>query len=253
MKVRIDLVLGAALATGAVAAPALAGRPGEEGATAARPGVAADRAFVPPSERMVLTRELRKTMGNGRIFLSRRSYAVRFVPVADGWSVQGTLVTSEVEAPPGVPPQLVELERSRSDGGLFPIALDRAGLIVRQPGPSDPRASAAALVAARDALGRSALSSNDRAAATALVAQLQVQSNAAGGNWPVDLFRPPAGERDEVRTFPLASGSEGRVTVSIAAADAPDGVLERLERKVVTEAAGTSRVSVETWTLARSR
>ena len=246
MKRKLRLLVGAVLAGAVVPGGAMAGE---------RAGPAADggAVFAPPGAPMVLTRELRKTLVDGQSFVSRRRYAIRFVPSLDGWQVEGTLLASEVEAPADVPAALVELERTRSDEGLFPLRLDRAGLIVAQQGSHDPQSSARALAAAQSYLATSPLSSADRSAAGALTARLQAQTRAAGGNWPADLFRPVPGERSEVRRIPLGGGADGKVTVTMAAAGSPAGVLERLERRVVTETAGSRRLSVETWTLARAR
>ena len=252
MKLRKEHVLLAALAACSPAAPALAaGIETQQPAPEGIPDAAAP--FVPPREAMVLTRELRKVMGDGKAFTARRSYAIRFVPEGEGWLVEGSLLSSEVEAPSGVPPQLAELERTRPDTGLFPLRLDRAGMIVGQQGARDPRTSAALLEQARATLARSSLSEAERRGAEALVVKLQAQAKAAGGNWPVDLFRPRDVAHSETRTLPLGPGLEGQVRISVAAQETPGGMMERLERKVVTETAGTSRTSVETWTLARSR
>ena len=249
MRHRYDLLLGAALA--ALATPALAADAAPPAGTA--PHEAADAAFSAPTGPLVLTRELRKTVAGNHEFVSRRRYAVRFAPEGAGWRVEGTLVSSEVEAPARMDPRLVELERARGDEGLFPLKLDRSGMIVAQSGGEDPRNDARTLAAATAVLGKAGLSPEDRAAALRLAAGLQAQARAAGGNWPVDLFRPRTGERSEVRRFPLGDHGEGRVTITVAAAGDARGVMERLQRRIVTETAGTSRLSVETWTMTRAR
>jgi len=250
MKRKLRWLVGAVLAGAVVPGGAMAG---ERAGPAADDRGAVGAAFTPPGAPMVLTRELRKTLVDGQSFVSRRRYAIRFVSEGEGWRVEGTLLASEVEAPADVPAALVELERTRSDEGLFPLRLDRAGLIVSQQGSQDPHSSARALAAAQSYLATAPLSSADRSAASALTARLQAQTRAAGGNWPTDLFRPAPGERSEVRRIPLGGGADGKVTVTMAAAGSPAGVLERLERRVVTETAGSRRLSVETWTLARAR
>lgn len=246
MRRKLQLLVGAALA--ALGVPACADAPGGE-----RPEQPTGAAFAPPQDPMVLTRELRRTVGHGGEVVSRRYYAIRFLPEGRGWKVEGKLVNTEVEAPAAVPAELVELERTRGDEGLFPLHLDAAGLIVRQQGTRDPQTSQQALAAARDTLAKANLSEAERAAAMAMVERIQAQVRAAGGNWPEDLFRPSAPQRSEVRAVPLGNGLEGRITVSIAAADGQQGIVDRFERKVLTETGGTSRLSVETWTLRRSR
>ncbi|MBC2664573.1 hypothetical protein H7F51_03455 [Novosphingobium flavum] len=254
MKTRkFELLLGAALAVG-MPAPAVLAADAPRAVSLPAP---AARPFIPPAGPQVLTREVRKEFGNresgkGGELVSRRSYAIRFVPEGSGWLVEGTLIGSEVEAPPMVAPELLEIERNRGDGGLFPLRLDSKGLIVSQAGSSDPASEAAVLKAAGTVLAGK-MSEADRGAVLAMAGRLQAQARTMGGNWPVDLFRPRAGEHSEVRDLPLAGGASGKVTITIAAVEQADGLLGRLERKVVTETAGTSRRSVETWTLARAR
>lgn len=230
---------GAAFAALVAAAPVCAAPP--------RPAASA---FHPPEAPVLLTRELRKTLPDGKEIVSRRRYAVRFVPQGAGYRVDGELVGAEVEAPPELA-RLAEVERTRSDAGLFPLTLDRSGMIVAQQGDHDPAAEARTLAEAKVFLaGQADLSDADRAAALAMVVKLQAQARAVGGNWPADLFRPAEGERQESRELPLPDGSAGKVTVTIAARDTSDGLLAQLRRSVVTELAGTSRLSTETWILA---
>lgn len=243
MRHRDHLLLGAALLAlvPGLAAPA-------HSADLPAPTRAA-AAFDPPGEPLVLTRELRKGFGAAHEFVSRRRYEIRFVPERGGWRVDGTLIASEVDAPPGMAPQLAELERTRSDTGLFPIHLDAAGAILVQPGANDPAANARMLDAAQSVLASTGMASAERAAALELAAQLQVQARAAGGNWPEDLFHPAPGRHSESRKLALGGAGEGKVTVTIDAAGDPRGLLSRLQRRIITETAGSSRLSIETWTL----
>jgi len=258
LRRKLELLLGAALAAHApwAMAASTANPRTDRLPQPASTGPAAQPEFAPPSEPMILTRELRRALGDGQQVVSRRSYAVRFVPAPGGWTVEGELVGTEVEAPPTVPAQLVALERQRGDGGLFPLGLDAHGMIVSQHGDHDPAVSAQAMAVVTASLAASTLSEADRAAALAMAQRIRAQASAAGGNWPVDLFRPSPGERSEVRQIPLGNGVEGRVTVTTAGAIADQdhaALIERFERKVLTETGGTSRLSVETWTLRHLR
>lgn len=244
---KIELLLGVALAAMSASGLAASGQPVDPGS---RPATHA--AFAPPAGPVRLTRELRRQMSGGREIVARRSYEIRFHRDGRGWRVDGTLMQSEVEAP-GVAPQLLELERRRKDEGLFPLLLDASGRIVVQNGSSDPATERSLASAAADVLSGTPLAEPDRRAALAVASSLYAQARAAGGNWPVDLFVPEPGQRVETRTIQLAEGAAGKVTITISAADGPTGLVERFERRIVTETAGNSRQSVETWTLALAR
>ena len=236
------LMQGAAMAALAAAAPACAA-----------PAPAVATAFHPPATPVLLTRELRKALPDGKEIVSRRRYAIRFVPQGAGFRVEGDLVGTEVEAPPELA-RLAEVERIRSDEGLFPLTLDASGMIVAQQGDHDPVAEARTIAEAKAYLAQQTqLSDEDRAAALAMVVKLQSQARASGGNWPADLFRPATGEREESREIPLPDGSAGKVKVTIAARNAPDGLLAQLRRNVETELAGTSQLSTELWSIAAAR
>lgn len=238
MTRKLDLLLAAALAV--PAAPALAADR-EEGR---EPGVS--QGFLPPAQPMILTREVRRSLVDGKQFVSRRSYAIRFVPAMNGYVVEGTLIASEVDAPPALM-QLAELERTR-EGGPFPLLLDSAGLITGQRGGESPGQVQRTMTAATSALAASSLSAAEQAAALRMVAQLQSRSSAAGVTWPANLFRPPVGTHSEARTLPTDAGG-GRVVITTESAADHGGLLRRFERHIDTEVAGSHRRNIESWTL----
>jgi len=214
--------------------------------------VAARSAFVAPDRPLILTRELRRELHDGKEVVSRRSYEIRFVPEGEGWRVDGVLVASEVEAPPALA-TLAALERVRKDDGLFPLRLDRQGMILASSGPGGD--APAAIATARSFAGaaiasNAALGADGQVAAKAMLGELSARTQAAGNGWPADLFRPSAGRSSRVERLPLPDGSEGRVTVTTLAEDAASGLLGTLRREVVTELGGTRRASRETFTLA---
>lgn len=263
MTRKLELLLGAALAAIAPATAAYASGP-HNGGTAIRslPRNQDGTGFRPPENAVLLTRELRKTLSDGHQFISRRHYALRFLPRADGYLVEGDLIRSEVESPPELAP-LAEMERTRRDTGLFPLRLDRNGMILAETGPeSSPEASpldsAPVISAAAAYLKQGAVTQTDRAAALTMVSHLQAQARTSGTNWPIDVFHPAPGERTEIRELEMPGttgpgGLTGKVTITLNASKAPSGLLERFQRQVVTELAGTRRLSVETWTLASAR
>lgn len=243
----LRLLLGAALAGASLAAASLAPTP----ASAAEQPTA----FVAPADPLLLTRELRKSLVDGNEVVSRRHYEVRFVPTPHGWRVDGQLLGAEVEAPPELA-ELAEIERTRADDDLFPLQLDAAGQILPQPRATDAGTAAQVSQAATRLLASAQLSPAERQSAMAMVARLQAEGQATGGTWPADLFRAAPGTQTRQRDIPLADGSSGQVTVTLTVAGhaVPQASLPaRVQRRIVTDLAGTTRQSVETWTLAPAR
>jgi hypothetical protein len=207
--------------------------------------------FSPPENQLVLTRVLHSPLADGSEVVARRSYAVSIKPDGEGFRVDGELLGCEVEAPPQLQ-ALAEIERNRPDTGLFPMQLDRAGMLVpptANPQPGESIQDAAAM--ASKALESSELDNAGRAQAQGFIAR--IRSKAAHTLWPSDLFRPESGRRIEKHDFALPDGGEGRITVEITArADSAPGVLTELERTVVTEMAGSRRVTREEWTISHA-
>ena len=171
-SVRSRFLLGAALAALSAATTAAAAA-----ATAhSSPGTS-----NPPAGSVLLTRELRNAPSDGKEVVSRCRYAIRFHPNATGYRVEGELVGADVDAPPELA-QLAEAERTRSAEGLFPLALDRHGLILEQQGADDPAAAARTMAADRDFIAKAQMTDAERTAALAMMAKLQAQTRAAGGN-----------------------------------------------------------------------
>ncbi len=215
-------------------------------ATFDRHGAPVD-SFAAPTGELVLTRVVRRALPDGKEIVTRRRYAVRFISDDAGFRVEGRLLGVEVEAPARLA-ALAQLERARSDEGLFPMRLDPRGMIAgasRSAG-GEPRDSAGQLAAGM--IAGSQLAGDDRRDAEHFVAQ--VQGNGAIGRWPDDLFRPAPGRRSDRQRMPLDAGREGAVTVTTEArASAGSGLLEMFERTVATEAGGQLRITRETWTL----
>ncbi|MFC3175062.1 hypothetical protein ACFOD9_12455 [Novosphingobium bradum] len=236
---RLDRALGMALA--ALAVPA---------GLAAAPAAQAQAApFRAPAGPLVLTRELRRTLADGQQLVVRRRYHIQISASAAGFTVTGDLAGVEVEAPAAMA-DLAEVERQRPDTGLFPLELDRSGLIVARPAPTETVELGGARKAMTAYLARTDLTPAERTAALGMAARLQAQGQAQGNAWPADLFRPMPGERREQREMTLPDGRSGQVTVTVAASDGPGGVLEHMERRVITELDGTERLSLERWSLA---
>ena len=238
--------LHAALLFGAVSAGAIA--------SATAPPPAAALAFRPPAGPMLLSRTLRRDLADGKAVITTRRYRVSFTPNASGWRVDGELVGCEVDAPPALA-MLAEIERKRRDEGLFPLTLDRNGLIVPASPPADSPGQGRDSVEQAIGATLAQLKANPPAAAVGapiagFLQQLQVlAAQAALTRWPVTLFLPGSESRDE-RRFTLPDGSEGTVTAEVSNAPAPGlATMGRATRRVVTRIGEDSRTSREEWSL----
>jgi hypothetical protein len=194
---------------------------------------------------------LRRALPGGVELVARRRYQVRIVRSGEGFSVEGALLSCDVEVPPMLEP-LAAIERARPDTGMFPIALGADGLILPGSGhvaPSQALHRAAAVASSE--VDRVVADPAERQQAQAFVRQVELQ--AAGAQWPADLFHPAPGTRRESRAVALPGGGEGHVTIEINVGTiGAGGLLSRLERVVTTELGGTTRVTREEWTLSQS-
>ncbi len=228
-----------ALATAAAPPPAPSPDP--------RPPAEAAPAFVPPAAPMLLTRTLRRPLGDGKAVVATRNYEVRFVAEGTGFRLDGKLVNVVVEAPEALRP-LADLERTRPDTGLFPILLEADGSITAANDPRAPDAMASAVDTARHTLGQSGLVGLEMQEAKAFVERFR--AGLAMSPWPRDLFRPTEGATRTDREVPLPDGKSGHIRIETeAAVQAPGGLLSSFRRTVTTQLDGTRRITVETWTL----
>lgn len=212
-------------------------------------GTVAAEAFVPPAEPTQLTRSVSRMLPDGKEVVASRTYALRFVRDGAGYRVEGELIESACEAPPALR-ALAEIERKRSDVGLFPLRLDAAGRIVATGAKGDVDRHREAAGAVSGKLAASAMTSAEKSQAGGFVAQLVARGGGLAA-WPTDLFVAARGERSEVRRLPLAGGGEGTVTVSTKAAGArANGLSATLERTVTTDLGGDRRIVRELWTMA---
>ena len=215
-------------------------------ATVSEPGALSAR-FTPPGAPLVLTRTVWRSLRDGKEIVSKRRYAVRISPHGSGYEVEGELIDSSVEAPPQLA-MLAELERTRPDGALFPAYLDANGQIQGSPSTSNPALRQEGMGEARRLVSGSAMASPDKVQAISLIDQIVKGAGAA--SWPSDLFHPIRPEQREQRRVTLPDGSEGGISVTLAAHGyLPGGLARSVERTVVTELEETRKVSREEWTI----
>lgn len=221
----------------------------------AQPPASVGHVFAPPEgEPMVLTRILRRELIDGKAIVATRRYRVSFTRSVTGWTIDGALIASEIEAPPGLA-ALAAIERQRPDDALFPIRLDAAGVIQPRDGTATPDGPAwrAALDTAIKLASARVIPANDGPALNLLVQQMQAVAGAATlSRWPTTLFLPEQGVSREERRFALSEGTEGLIVAELECLPA-EGLetMGRAERRVVTEVAGTRRVTRELWSLER--
>lgn len=218
------------------------------GALADAPGQIAATRFVPPSTPLLLTRTLYRALADGKQVVVTRRYLIRFTSDGDGYRVDGELLAAEVEAPP-VLAGLAELERKRTDHGLFPALLDPQGMIRHGgAGQPDPQVRLQAVARANAVIGGTTMPADAKRERSGLLGQ--VAAAPASTAWPIFLFNPGAGERVETRRLPLPDGREGQVETRIRAQGlTPGGIAQMVERIVTTRLAGTIRTSREVWTI----
>lgn len=231
-------------------AGAVALLPSATGQVAAQSADTASLPFTPPESPLVLTRTVWRTLSDGKEIMVRRRYAVQFTRRNDGFLLNGRLLDVAVEAPPLLA-AMAELERNRSDEGLFPLMLDAAGRIrtvaSAQPEPQPLRQNARAK--AQGLIATTPLAPMQKREAGNFLTRLAAQGALAA--WPADLFNPAPGERHEHRRISLPDGQEGEVNVSVKVLGANrEGLPRSVERTVTTVLDGTARTSREQWTLA---
>jgi hypothetical protein len=233
LPIRYRLLLLAGIATLAVGSP---------GQAAAEPA-----AFIPPEGPMLVSRTLVRSLPDGKEVRTRRSYRVWFRADGDGFKVDGELTDVKVEAPP-ILAGLAAIERDRTDSGLFPLQLDRAGRIQPATATIGDGARTRATVRAQAMLDRATLDSTIRSQAQSMLQQV---SAAASGQtaWPTDLFNPGASETREQRPVALATGEQGSIVIVVRADGREPGHLpSSVERLVETELGDSRRTSREIWT-----
>lgn len=209
--------------------------------------------FPAPKGPMLLTRELHRSLFDGKELVVTRHYRITFVPTRHGFEISGTLEKSEALAPPRLE-ALARMERERADTLLFPIVLDKAGRIVA---PDDQSASGVAPsekplaeALAQGLLNGAGLPSMQQGQARGFVESLFAAQGPAISPWPEWLFRPGDQPQMASEKLDLGEGKSGKVTISLTpSAVEPCGVMRRVERTVETEVGQQRRRTQEIWML----
>ena len=219
-------------------------------ALSARPLAASTLTPLPvPNGIFRLERVLSRGLGDGNAIVVMRQWRMVFARSGPGLSVSGEQTSAEVAAPPSLAP-LAALERARSASGMFPIALDAAGLIVAGGEEGDSPQLVRAFETARALFASLPHSPDQQEDAKAFIANLARMSASAVSQLPRDLFFPQSGAETSSQAIALPGGDVGTITVTASATAAADsGLLMSSRRQIVTRVHDSERTASEAWSL----
>jgi hypothetical protein len=200
---------------------------------------------------MTFSRRLERALPDGKSLVVARSFAVRFVAGAPGWTVTGEQVGVTVDAPAPIA-AFAALERQRVETGLFPLALDRAGRILGGPEAHPAKELDRAVAIARRRIGAARIAGADREALEAFVRAVHEAGTTMSSQLPGDLFAPRDDAVHAEREMALPGGGAGTIEISFSAVTDPaTGLMREARREIVTAIADDRRLTREDWTLAR--
>lgn len=214
------------------------------------PGRSLRAAAVPVdvAGRYRLARTLMRELGDGAAIVVTRAWDIRIEPLREGFAVSGRQVFAEVAAPPLLD-QLAAMEQAQDAGGIFPMALDAAGLIRRSGAPMGGAVLTRGIDTARS-LFAALPSPERRGEVVTFAAKLAGLGASAVGQPPRDLFFPRSGTQLSERTVLLPGGAEGTISVTVSAkVEGKSGLLATSERRIVTMAGPGRRLSSDRWIL----
>jgi hypothetical protein len=229
-------------AVAAALAPMLATR---AGAAALSPGARID----PPLGPMIFTRRLERGLAGGARLVVSRSFAVRFAETADGWTLSGEQADVSVEAPERIA-ALAAIERQRKETGLFPLKLDRSGMIVREGAAARAKELDRAIAIVHAELARRNLAADERKAYDAFIRAVHEAGAKMSSALPGDLFAPRDTATHAARAVALPGGGAGTIEIDFTATvDPATRVMRQARRVIVTAIADDRRLTREDWTL----
>jgi len=203
--------------------------------------------FNPPVESLIISRTVIRELSDGKQIKVVRRYAAQFETEAQGFRLNGKLIDVVVDVPPMLS-GLAEIERRRNDGGMFPVYINSTGAILAKSSESmvDQDARTRMAAQATSMLAVSQMPQENLQLASQFTSHL-MQTH-PGSQWPVDLFQVRPGEHRQSRVVSLPGGTEGRIEVVTRVNSLlPCGLPRTIDRTVITQTAGTKRVSHEIW------
>jgi hypothetical protein len=218
-------------------------------ASASAPG----RPINPPATPMLFVRRLTRELSGNYAIVAERKFKVRFAALADGFRIEGEQVDCVVDAPPNLA-AYARIEQERIETGLFPLDLDRSGLIRSSAGETSHASLDRAIDLALEQVRAMHLPDADKYEAQAFLFGLQRAAGSISSEPPADLFTPPAVAEQISREVALPGGLVGSITTSFSGKVSPEsGLLDEAERIVLTGTAGSTRKTLEHWKLERLR
>jgi hypothetical protein len=206
--------------------------------------------FSPPTGPMTFTRRLQRGLADGNKLVVERGFAVSFAATAEGWTLAGRQVSVAVDAPARIA-ALAALERQRVETGLFPLTLDRSGMIVGSPDPRPAKELDQALAIVRSQLAKADFADDERKELAAFVRAVGEAGAKMGSALPGDLFAPRDTASRAERELALPGGGSGTIAVSFTAlTDPATGLMRQARREILTMIADDRRLTREDWTLA---
>jgi hypothetical protein len=207
------------------------------------------RGIDPPLGPLVFTRRLERGLAGGAKLVVARSFAVRFAAAAQGWTLAGEQVDVAVEAPERIA-ALAALERGRKETGLFPLTLDRSGMIVAGPPVERPKEVDQAIAIVRGELAKRAVDADESRAYDAFIRAVHDAGAKMSSAPPGDLFAPRDTATHVARELALPGGGAGTIEVDFTASiDPASGVMRQARRDIVTRIGDDRRLTREDWTL----
>lgn len=212
---------------------------------------AEDVRLSPPRTPMLFRRRVWRDLLDGNAIIAERGFEVRFLPLSDGYRVEGAQVSSTLETPPDLE-RLAKYERERIETGFFPLKLDSGGFVIGGDNPVPPPAFNLdkAIDVAIDILRESGSNEATIRDAQGFFLWLSKAAGTIGADMPRDLFRPPSEPQRAMRTIALPGGSSGTIEVVFQGRISPaTGLMSEAERSIVTRTEGTAMTSIESWAL----
>jgi hypothetical protein len=210
---------------------------------------AAGKGIHPPLSPLVFSRRLERGLAGGAKLVVARSFAVRFAAAAEGWTLAGEQVDVAVEAPERIA-ALAAIERGRKETGLFPLTLDRSGLIVAGPPTERPKEVDRAIAIVRGELAKRDVDADESRAYEAFIRLVHEAGAKMSSAPPDDLFAPRDTQSHVERELALPGGGAGTIEVDFAATvDPASGVMRSARRDIVTRIGDDRRLTREDWSL----